>query len=53
MARLESNKKMGYYPTPKQTLRVIENWISAGYNTNFLDPCCGEGKALGFVSNFR
>jgi hypothetical protein len=53
MARLESNKKMGYYPTPKETLRVIERWINAGYGTNFLDPCCGEGRALSHVSNFR
>jgi hypothetical protein len=53
MARLESNKKMGYYPTPKETLRVIERWINAGYGTNFLDPCCGEGKAISHVSNFR
>ena len=53
MARLESNKKMGYYPTPKDTLHVIERCLTAGYGTNFLDPCCGEGKALSYVSNFR
>ena len=27
MARLESNAKMGYYPTPQKTLEIISTWI--------------------------
>ena len=28
MARLESNAKMGFYPTPQHTLLHILNWIA-------------------------
>jgi SAM-dependent methyltransferase len=48
MARLESNRKMGYYPTPSQTLSHILDWIrpASGGRCHLLDPCCGTGKAL-------
>jgi Uncharacterised methyltransferase family (DUF6094) len=48
MARLESNAKMGYYPTPQQTLFRIPDWLEfpkpAGTKScHVLDPCCGTG----------
>ena len=47
MARLESNKKMGYYPTPEKTLHHIRQWIDQEWKErHYLDPCCGEGRAL-------
>lgn len=47
MARLASDAKMGYYPTPSQTLDQISRFLEAGREeTNLLDPCCGEGEAL-------
>ena len=53
MARLESNKKMGYYPTPEKTLYHIRQWIDGGSKTgHYLDPCCGEGRALDYISTF-
>ena len=54
MARLESNAKMGYYPTPQQTLFRIPDWLEfpkpAGTKScHVLDPCCGTGEALQHV----
>jgi len=48
MARLASDAKMGFYPTPSQTLDHISRYLEAkrGGGINLLDPCCGEGKAL-------
>ncbi len=51
MARLESNSKMGYYPTPPDTLSRILDWIafhkpSGSKGSHILDPCCGTGEAL-------
>jgi predicted RNA methylase len=51
MARLESNLKMGYYPTPEHTLSFILSWIAfqrpAGpKGSHTLDPCCGTGETL-------
>jgi len=51
MARLESNAKMGFYPTPEHTLSCILDWIAfqkpAGpKGSHALDPCCGTGEAL-------
>ena len=50
MARLESNAKMGYYPTPQKTLEIISTWIQTQkrrYNMcHVLDPCAGTGEAL-------
>ncbi len=47
MARLESQKKMGYYPTPDKVLPLIKSMIQtkgdpARYHV--LDPCCGKGE---------
>jgi len=47
MARLESQAKLGYYPTPDHLLPLIASCISPLTQPgNFLDPCCGEGDAL-------
>ena len=51
MARLESNAKMGHYPTPPDTLFHILGWIACqkpaeSKSTHILDPCCGTGDAL-------
>ena len=46
MARLESNAKMGFYPTPETTLEHLKEWISCGESVHLLDPCSGAGKAL-------
>ncbi len=51
MARLESNAKMGYYPTPEHTLSSILDWIAfqkatGAKGSHALDPCCGTGEAL-------
>lgn len=48
MARLASDAKMGFYPTPSQTLDHISRYLEAEGegNIKLLDPCCGEGRAL-------
>lgn len=48
MARLEAESKMGFYPTPEKSLRVIGSWISFPRyrDVHLLDPCCGEGDAI-------
>jgi SAM-dependent methyltransferase len=46
MARLEAQKKMGYYPTPDDTLRYIKQKINLSQDAVILDPCCGNGDAL-------
>ncbi|OGP23905.1 MAG: hypothetical protein A2X99_05745 [Deltaproteobacteria bacterium GWB2_55_19] len=55
MARLASREKMGFYPTPMDTLRFISDFLrlptKSGYGDRFnlLDPCCGEGDALHYL----
>jgi len=52
MARLVADSKMGYYPTPEKTLACITDWVHFGKKTyNILDPCCGEGLALGKIGS--
>lgn len=48
MARIESEGKGGYYPTPPQEMKFILKRlkVAAGENITILDPCCGEGEAL-------
>lgn len=48
MARLGSDGKMGYYPTPNTTLRHIAERIGVAVHkkVHYLDPCCGEGFAM-------
>lgn len=46
MARLASNAKMGFYPTPDKTLRLLRKWLNFDERSKVLDPCCGPGTAL-------
>ncbi len=50
MARLEAQKKMGYYPTPDDTLRHIKQRINLSQDAVILDPCCGTGDALNEIA---
>lgn len=50
MARLEARKKMGYYPTPEETLEYIRQKIRLSRGAVILDPCCGEGNAVFNIS---
>jgi hypothetical protein len=55
MARLGSDLKMGYYPTPPGALDNICRFlnIDKGGKIHALDPCCGEGEAIRyFASSF-
>lgn len=48
MARLASEEKAGYYPTPSSQVELIAHRLRAepGVKLHILDPCCGEGGAL-------
>jgi len=47
MARLASDAKMGFYPTPLETLDEISRFLEGDRgDVKLLDPCCGDGKAL-------
>lgn len=46
MARLAAQTKMGYYPTPDETLEYIKMKIKLSQDSVILDPCCGKGHAL-------
>jgi hypothetical protein len=50
MARLESQAKLGFYPTPEHLIPIIASYISpAEKECKFLDPCCGDGTPLQFL----
>ncbi len=51
MARLESQAKMGYYPTPEVTLQEIKDKLNFSKKAVLLDPCCGEGYALSEIAD--
>lgn len=48
MARLESEAKAGFYPTPPEEMEYILKRlrVTEGETITLLDPCCGEGLAL-------
>ncbi len=46
MARLESQSKLLYYPTPVSIAEILATWFSAPQRTRIADPCCGTGEAL-------
>lgn len=48
MARLASQAKMGYYPTPPGIVEHIKNGLALSGSGHYrlLDTCCGEGEAL-------
>lgn len=52
--RLEGQSKMGYYPTPDNTLSLIPTWLTVpadGQLRRYLDPCSGKGEALAYIAN--
>ena len=52
--RIAAALKMGYYPTPPQTLEQIAQLLrpaARGGSLRLLDPCAGEGEALGAISS--
>jgi predicted RNA methylase len=56
MARLASDAKMGFYPTPSETLEWVCKFLSFGEGVHVLDPCCGDGRAvyeLKWASDFK
>ncbi|MCC6189016.1 MAG: class I SAM-dependent methyltransferase [Anaerolineales bacterium] len=50
--RLEGQSKLGYYPTPELTLRLLLTWLSTTGDglRRYLDPCCGKGEALAAIA---
>ncbi|MFD1363145.1 DUF6094 domain-containing protein [Lentibacillus salinarum] len=52
MARLASESKGGYYPTPiDEVKRINERLTLTGHEpVNLIDPCCGTGEALGIIN---
>ena len=52
--RLEGQSKLGYYPTPQQTLTNLLAWLSTTGSDEtprrYLDPCCGKGEALAAIA---
>ncbi|MGB9803106.1 DUF6094 domain-containing protein [Desulfofundulus sp.] len=53
MARLASEAKGGYYPTPLKEMELVckKLKIEPGTKANIIDPCAGEGDALKMVSD--
>jgi len=51
MARLESQAKMGFYPTPPAVVENIRNMLRIPDDARLLDTCCGEGDALARVAD--
>jgi len=53
MARLGSDMKMGYYPTPPGALDNICGFLNINRDGEIhaLDPCCGEGEALRYFAS--
>lgn len=46
MARMESKKNMGYYPTPISVMEEIKKLLVFPEKFRALDTCCGNGDAL-------
>ncbi len=46
MARLGSQAKAGFYPTPDTVCELLKSKISFEEGARLLDPCCGKGKTL-------
>ncbi|MBW1732375.1 MAG: class I SAM-dependent methyltransferase [Deltaproteobacteria bacterium] len=50
MARLASQIKMGYYPTPVDVVARVKEMLHIPEGARLLDPCCGEGEALALLA---
>jgi 16S rRNA G966 N2-methylase RsmD len=46
MARLASQAKAGYFPTPPVVTDLITSYLTAPHGGRILDPCAGTGTAL-------
>ena len=46
MARLGSQAKAGFYPTPESVCGQLKQLLDIEKDARLLDPCCGEGKTL-------
>lgn len=54
MARIESDSKAGFYPTPESQWELVSQRLAVlpGTKVNLFDPCAGEGIALhGFAQS--
>nr|WP_026701607.1 DUF6094 domain-containing protein [Salibacterium aidingense] len=51
MARMASEQKLGFYPTPEKEMQWILKRVTAEADTpvNVLDPCAGEGRAMELI----
>jgi len=52
--RTEGKKKAGFYPTPVEVADLIADFIRRPLMSDgirLLDPCCGEGEALGLLAS--
>lgn len=52
--RLAAQAKMGYYPTPESVTPIIANYLKRQRDglIRTLDPCAGEGTALGLIGDY-
>ena len=50
MARLASQAKLGYYPTPLEIAEQVKQMLEIPEGARLLDPCCGEGDILHVVA---
>ena len=46
MARIESQAKAGFYPTPDSICELLKTKITFEDGARLLDPCCGRGATL-------
>ncbi|SMC28416.1 Methyltransferase domain-containing protein [Desulfacinum hydrothermale DSM 13146] len=53
MARLASQAKLGYYPTPNEIVGILKSMLDFEPDTRILDPCCGDGEALANIAAGR
>jgi len=51
MARLGSQAKAGFYPTPDTVCELLKEKINFEDGARLLDPCCGKGKTLSRLAN--
>jgi len=51
MARLASQMKMGFYPTPVEVVEQIKSMLKIAPGARLIDTCCGEGEALKIIAD--
>ena len=51
MARLASQAKAGFYPTPDKVCGLLKEIVSIEEGARLLDPCCGRGKTLSSLAH--